>query len=49
MMRMMQGLEPRKYQKGDLILFDLEEVDEIIFVCSGNVNSFLIFSNYDKL
>ncbi|CDW76967.1 cation channel family protein [Stylonychia lemnae] len=35
MMNIMQNLEPRKYQRNDLILYDLEEVDEVIYVCSG--------------
>lgn len=36
MMKVMQNLEPRKFYKDELILFDLEEVDEVLFVCSGS-------------
>lgn len=35
MVAIMQSLEPRKFHKNDLILLDLDEVDEVLFVCSG--------------
>lgn len=35
MVAVMQSLEPRKFHKNDLILLDLDEVDEVLFICSG--------------
>lgn len=35
MMALMRNLEPRRFVKGDVILNDMEEVEEVIFVCSG--------------
>lgn len=49
MMNVMQNLEPRKYQKNDLILYDLEEVDEVIFVCSGQYGVGYLLNNQQYL
>lgn len=35
MVRFLQKLEPRQFQKDDIILKDLEEVEEILFVARG--------------
>jgi signal-transduction protein with cAMP-binding, CBS, and nucleotidyltransferase domain len=34
----MRGLEPRQYQKNDIILKDRDEVEEILFVLKGDVS-----------
>eukprot|EP00347_Sterkiella_histriomuscorum_P018178 403346494 len=35
MVQIMQSLEPRKYMRNEMILMDLDEVDEVTFVCTG--------------
>ena len=35
MMCMMQAMEPRQFQKGQIIYKDMEEVDDLIFVVKG--------------
>ena len=37
MIAFMRSLEPRKYHKDEIIMRDLEEVEEIIFVLKGEV------------
>ena len=37
MIAFMRLLEPRRYKKGEVIMRDLEEVEEIIFVLKGEV------------
>lgn len=38
MISIMRGLEPRQYQKNDIILKDRDEVEEILFVLKGDVS-----------
>ncbi len=38
MMAVMQNLEPRKYQAEEIIMHEFEEVDEVLYVCSGEVS-----------
>lgn len=35
MMSLMQAMEPRHFNKGEIIYHDMEEVDELIFVVKG--------------
>ena len=44
MMAVMRNLEPRLYQKDELICHDMEEVDEILFVLTGTVSLLLLIS-----
>ena len=37
MMAVMQNLEPRQYQKDDIMMHEFEEVDEVLYVCTGEV------------
>ena len=37
MIAFMRSLEPRRYKKDEIILRDLEETEEIIFVLKGEV------------
>jgi hypothetical protein len=37
MIAFMRSLEPRRYKKDEVIMRDLEEVEEIIFVLKGEV------------
>ena len=39
MISIMRGLEPRQYQKNDIILKDRDEVEEILFVLKGDVSN----------
>ena len=41
MMQIMQNLEPRKYEKNELIFFESEEVEEVLFVCQGEVSQLI--------
>lgn len=46
MVALMQRLEPRKYLAGDVIYMDMEEVNEVLFVQTGDVSCQLdIYSN----
>ena len=49
MMSIMQNLEPRKYNQGDIILHDLDEVDEVIYVCSGEYGVGYQLNNHQYL
>ena len=37
MIAFMRSLEPRRYKKDEVVMRDLEEVEEIIFVLKGEV------------
>jgi CRP-like cAMP-binding protein len=39
MIAFMRALEPRRYKKDEIILRDLEETEEIIFVLKGEVKT----------
>lgn len=39
MIAFMRALEPRRYKKDEVIMRDLEEVEEIIFVLKGEVRA----------
>ena len=45
MIAFMRSLEPRKYKKDEVIMRDLEEVEEIIFVLKGEVRRITHFYN----
>ena len=47
MIAFMRALEPRRYKKDEVIMRDLEEVEEIIFVLKGEVRApiFIIISS----
>ena len=46
MIAFMRSLEPRKYKKDEVIMRDLEEVEEIIFVLKGEVRRFHFYNNF---
>jgi len=46
MINFLKALEPRFYKREEIILRDLEEVEEIVFVLKGDVNIlFFIFTS----
>ena len=48
MIALLKGLEPRRYDKEDMILRDLDEVEEITFITKGDV-SILLFNTFRSL
>lgn len=45
MLKLVQNLEPRKFEKNELIFYETEEVEEVLFICSGEVSLTQFFSD----